>query len=180
MHPPATPHLIVNVETTPATTPDDNMVAVVHASLAARHRLPAEHLVDQGDPSAQELRDCQRDDPVALIGPVADDPSGQAGPGKALPRRTFESMGIAAWSLARRATRAISGCRKPRFPGSGGMPVSRVRIARHVRTIPDVPASKRSRASSAYRPAISMKPCRPRARFKSPRRAAGNMRPARR
>ena len=28
-----TPHLIVNVETTPATTPDDHMAAVVHASL---------------------------------------------------------------------------------------------------------------------------------------------------
>ena len=42
-----TPHLIVNVETTPATTPDDNMLAVVHASLAARHHLPTEHLVDK-------------------------------------------------------------------------------------------------------------------------------------
>ena len=30
---PETPHLIVNVETTPASTPDDHMVAVVHASL---------------------------------------------------------------------------------------------------------------------------------------------------
>ena len=28
-----TPHLIVNVETTPATTPDDQMVKRVHASL---------------------------------------------------------------------------------------------------------------------------------------------------
>ena len=31
-----TPHLIVNVETTPATTPDDNMAKVVHQSLANR------------------------------------------------------------------------------------------------------------------------------------------------
>src|SRR5690242_975807 len=30
---PGTPHLIVNVETTPATTPDDNMAEVVHALL---------------------------------------------------------------------------------------------------------------------------------------------------
>jgi hypothetical protein len=30
---PETPHLITNVETTPATTPDDNMVTVVHQSL---------------------------------------------------------------------------------------------------------------------------------------------------
>jgi transposase len=50
---PATPHLIVNVETTPATTPDDNMAAVVHASLAKRHLLPNEHLVDKSYTSAQ-------------------------------------------------------------------------------------------------------------------------------
>jgi len=35
-------------ETTPATTPDDTMLAVVPASLAERHQLPAEHLVDKG------------------------------------------------------------------------------------------------------------------------------------
>jgi hypothetical protein len=49
---PATPHRMVNVETTPATTPDDHRVAVVHASLAARHRLPAEHLVYLGASAA--------------------------------------------------------------------------------------------------------------------------------
>ena len=30
------PHLIVNVETTPATTPDDNMIKPVHESLKGR------------------------------------------------------------------------------------------------------------------------------------------------
>jgi transposase len=40
------PHVITNVETTVATTPDDNMVAVVHASLDRRGLLPGEHLVD--------------------------------------------------------------------------------------------------------------------------------------
>src|SRR5512147_912061 len=42
------PHLIVNVETTPATTPDDNMIAVVHESEQGRDLLPGEHLVDKG------------------------------------------------------------------------------------------------------------------------------------
>ena len=42
------PHLITNVETTPATTPDDSMIAVVHASLERRGLLPGEHLVDKG------------------------------------------------------------------------------------------------------------------------------------
>ncbi len=32
--------MIVNVETNPATTPDDVMVAVIHASLAKRDWLP--------------------------------------------------------------------------------------------------------------------------------------------
>ena len=40
-----TPHLITNVEATPATTPDDNMLAPVHESLQKRDLLPAEHLV---------------------------------------------------------------------------------------------------------------------------------------
>ena len=86
---PATPHLMVNVETPPATTPDDNMIAVVHASLAARHRLPAEHLVDKGYTSAQVLLDSQRDDQVAIVGPVADDPSGQARAGEGFAKTDF-------------------------------------------------------------------------------------------
>jgi transposase len=51
---PATPHLIVNVETTPATTPADHMLATVHASLEPRGLLPAEHLVDKQE--LQSLR----------------------------------------------------------------------------------------------------------------------------
>ena len=87
---PAAPRLIVNVETTPATTPDDNMVAVVHASLAQCNRLPAEHLVDKGYTSAQVLLDSQRDYQVALIGPVADDPSWQARAGEGFAKADFQ------------------------------------------------------------------------------------------
>jgi len=43
------PHLTANVETTPATTPDDNMVAVMHRSLEKRGSLPGEHLVERGE-----------------------------------------------------------------------------------------------------------------------------------
>lgn len=87
---PATPHLIVNVETTPATTPDDHMVAVVHASLAQRNRLPAEHLVDKGYTSAQVLLDSARDYQVTLVGPVADDPSWQARAGEGFAKAHFQ------------------------------------------------------------------------------------------
>ena len=72
------PHVITNVETTPATTPDDNMVAVVHASLEKRGLLPGEHLVDKGYPDSQMLVDSQHRYGVTITGPVADDPSWQA------------------------------------------------------------------------------------------------------
>ena len=57
---PETPHLITNVETTPATTPDDNMVAVVHQSLEKSELLPSEHLVDKGYTDSHVLVDSQQ------------------------------------------------------------------------------------------------------------------------
>jgi transposase len=85
----ATPHLIVNVETTAATTPDDNMAAVVHESLAQRDLLPAEHLVDKGYTDADVLVDSQRQYEVAIIGPVAADPSWQARAGEGFDKSCF-------------------------------------------------------------------------------------------
>jgi transposase len=72
------PHLIVNVETTPATTPDDKMLEQVHDSLKVRNFLPAEHLVDKGYTDAHVLVDSQRQHGVTIVGPVAEDPSWQA------------------------------------------------------------------------------------------------------
>src|SRR5215218_3211985 len=72
------PHLVTNVETTPATTPDDNMVAVVHASLERRGLLPGEHLVDKGYTDSHVLVDSKQLHGVTIVGPVADDPSWQA------------------------------------------------------------------------------------------------------
>ena len=86
---PQTPHLIVNVETTPAPTPDDHMAAVVHASLAKQDRLPAEHLVDKGYTDAQTLLDSQQDYQVRLVGPVANDPSWQARAGEGFDKSQF-------------------------------------------------------------------------------------------
>ena len=86
---PELPHLLTNVETTPATTPDDNMLAVVHASLAARDRLPHEHLVDKGYTDAHVLVDSRRDYGVHIIGPVAEDPSWQAQAGAGFAKADF-------------------------------------------------------------------------------------------
>jgi transposase len=73
-----TPHLIVNVETTPATTPDDIMVPVVHESLHKRDLLPSEHIVDKGYTSANVMVDSQKKHGITIVGPVAADPSWQA------------------------------------------------------------------------------------------------------
>ena len=83
------PHLIVNVETTPATTPDDNMIEVVHESLEERDLLPDEHLVDKGYTDSQVLIDSQREYGVTIVGPVADDPSWPARAGEGFAKGHF-------------------------------------------------------------------------------------------
>lgn len=83
------PHLIVNVETTPATTPDDNMIEVVHESEKGRDLLPGEHLVDKGYTDSRVLIDSQRVYGVTIIGPVADDPSWQARAGEGFDKGSF-------------------------------------------------------------------------------------------
>jgi transposase len=72
------PRLITNIETTPATTPDDNMLAVVHQSLKRRDLLPSEHMVDKGYTDAKVLVVSQRDYGIEIVGPVAQDPSWQS------------------------------------------------------------------------------------------------------
>ncbi|HMB06440.1 MAG TPA: transposase, partial [Isosphaeraceae bacterium] len=84
-----TPHLIVNVETTPATTPDDNMIAVVHESLEERDLLPDAHLVDKGYTDSQVLIDSPHEYGVTIVGPVADDPSWQARAGAGFDKGSF-------------------------------------------------------------------------------------------
>jgi len=83
------PHVITNVETTPATTPDDNMVAVIHNSLEKRGLLPGEHLVDGGYTGSRVLVDSRQRHGVAIIGPVANDPSWQARLDDGLPKAAF-------------------------------------------------------------------------------------------
>src|SRR5512135_3293943 len=84
------PHLIVNVATTPATTPDDNMIEEVHESLKQRDRLPGEHLVDKGYTDAHVLVESQSEYGVTLVGPVAEDPSWQARAGEGFAKGSFE------------------------------------------------------------------------------------------
>jgi hypothetical protein len=72
------PHLIVNVETTDATVPDNQMTEPIHARLGQRGLLPGEHLVDSGYPSAQLLVSSQADYGITLVTPMLANTSPQA------------------------------------------------------------------------------------------------------
>jgi transposase len=82
------PHLIVNVETTSATITDYEMTSEIHTHLAERDLLPAEHLLDNGYMSADNLVDSQKRG-VDLIGPVSQDPSWQAQAGEGFDSAAF-------------------------------------------------------------------------------------------
>ncbi len=86
---PDTPHLITHVETTPATTQDDQVLTLVHTALAAHDLLPQEHLVDAGYTTADVLVTSQREHGVAVVGPVAVDPSWQAKAGAGFAKAHF-------------------------------------------------------------------------------------------
>lgn len=72
------PHLITNVETTPATTTDVEVTPVIHTHLAAHGLLPHEHLLDTGYLNADHLVTSRRTHAVELVGPVLPDTSWQA------------------------------------------------------------------------------------------------------
>jgi transposase len=73
-----TPHLVVAVTTTLATTPDYQMLDPIHQELAAKDLLPAEQTVDAGYVDAGNLVSSQVDHQVRVVGPVTPDTSWQA------------------------------------------------------------------------------------------------------
>ncbi len=104
------PRLITNVETTSATTPDDNMVEVVHRSLGGRNLLPAEHLVDKGYTDARVLVNSKREHGVEIIGPLRRTQAGKPGIRPASIRQHLPTIGRAKWSLVPQAREASPGC----------------------------------------------------------------------
>ncbi len=65
------PHLLVQVETTPATTQEMNMTPQIHHALAAKHLLPREHVVDTGYVEGEHLLTSQHKHQIELLGPIA-------------------------------------------------------------------------------------------------------------
>lgn len=76
-----TPNLITHIATVPATEHDSQVIEQVHADLAARKLLPAEHLVDGGYVSSETLVSSQPHE-VDLYGPIQVDHSWQAAAGE--------------------------------------------------------------------------------------------------
>ncbi len=85
----APPHLITNVETTDATVPDNQMTEPIHARLAGRALLPAEHYVDSGYPSAELLASSLAGFGITLVTPLLADNSPQARAGAGFDRAAF-------------------------------------------------------------------------------------------
>ncbi|MEU9182953.1 IS1182 family transposase [Streptomyces sp. NPDC048550] len=76
---PGAPNLVTNVVTTDSTVQDQVMSARIHAALAARDCLPAEHWVDAGYPTASQIVAARRDHGVELLGPMAASTAAQSG-----------------------------------------------------------------------------------------------------
>ncbi|MFL5661286.1 MAG: IS1182 family transposase [Ktedonobacteraceae bacterium] len=70
-----TPHLIVEVTPTSATTADGDIVGDLHEQLAEQQLLPSQHLMDMGYVDAEVLTESQRRYQVDLVGPVMPDTS---------------------------------------------------------------------------------------------------------
>ena len=83
------PNIITGVATTDATVPDVAMTAKIHATLARRELLPAEHYLDSGYPSAALVADSLRRWGVALVTPLLADSSRQARAGAGYDRAGF-------------------------------------------------------------------------------------------
>lgn len=73
------PYLITHVATPSATRVDVELIPQIHAALAKLKLLPAEHLVDNGYTSAENILDSWRRYGVRLVGPVGPGGNWQAG-----------------------------------------------------------------------------------------------------
>ena len=99
------------METTDATVPDNQMTEPIHARLAGRGLLPAEHYVDSGYPSAQLLVSSLAGFGISLITPMLADTSPQARAGAGYDRTAFALPSTSTRSRppARKATPAATG-----------------------------------------------------------------------
>ena len=72
------PHLVTDVQTTPAPISDFDMIPPIQAALGQRDLLPHEQLLDAGYVTAAHMISSQADYGIDLVGPIALDNSWQA------------------------------------------------------------------------------------------------------
>jgi len=84
-----TPHLLIHIETTPATTQDKELTEPIHQRLADKQLLPGEHLADTGYVDGPQLVTSQQEYGIDLLGPVTVDPSWQAKAGQGFDAASF-------------------------------------------------------------------------------------------
>lgn len=86
---PSRPHLVVGVETVPATTQDSEMLAVISEHLRERERAPVEQYVDQGYSSGPQLIEQARQGTL-IVGPVPAEGGWQAAKPQGYAAHDFE------------------------------------------------------------------------------------------
>ena len=86
----ASPHLIVEVETTLASTTDVELTAPIQQSLAQRDLVPEEQLVDTGYVDAELLVSSYQQHRIRLLGPALPDTSWQARAERGFDQAHFE------------------------------------------------------------------------------------------
>lgn len=84
------PHFILEVTTTPATTPDGDVMEDLHERLAEKALLPSEHFVDMGYVDAQILAQSEQRHQIDTVGPVLPDTSWQAKDAERFTHSQFE------------------------------------------------------------------------------------------
>lgn len=91
------PHLVVHVETTPASSPDENLLETIHPKLAQKKLLPGKHLVDRGYTDAGALAGSLEEFGVDVLGPVTQDPSWQAREEGGFDKSHLQTRGAGNW-----------------------------------------------------------------------------------
>ncbi len=83
------PHLITHVETTSATTQDEQVTDTIHQALETKGLVPREHLMDRGYVDTQVLNESREKYGIEVIGPIKVDTSWQAKAGKGFDAASF-------------------------------------------------------------------------------------------
>ena len=141
------PHLITDVQTTPAPVSDCDMLPTMQAALATREVLPAEHLVEAGYVTADHLVASQTEHDITLLGPVNPDASWQAKAQQGFDVASFlvdwdtQTVVLSPW--AAQCAVAAHGTTDTRIPSS--ICALRGQIAKSVRTRPMYPVGSRNR-----------------------------------